>query len=136
MSLSVHTFWNISSETSFEGIPLTKLRKWKALRKHSLHWKIAASVLLKLFIHAIKELHAFKVHPNIKRSLFQVFFEMHHHVRLQSSLLVESFVAHVATKWLFSRVNPAMSLQPCGYPESLSTEFTLVFQMPVHRRND
>jgi len=34
-----------------------ELRKWKALRKHSLHGKIAASVLLKLFISSTERCH-------------------------------------------------------------------------------
>ena len=38
------------------------LRKVKALRKHSLHGKIAASVLLKLFISGIERCHTTDAH--------------------------------------------------------------------------
>jgi len=49
---------------------LIKLRKWKAVRKHSLHWKIAASVLLKLFISGNERCHTNDATYRLSRTLF------------------------------------------------------------------
>jgi len=54
VSISIYVFFLIAIHFDSE---LFELRKWKALREHSLHGKIAASVLLKLFISGNERYH-------------------------------------------------------------------------------